>query len=421
MAAATEGARVADPDLEGALSAAQSALVADAVSQELRAKARSPGGACANCGSKLAGPHCHVCGQLADNLHRPVWSLVAEAFEGLFSLDGRFLTTVPALMFRPGRVSATYLKGARARYMTPFRLYLVSAVAFLLAVSIVAGDWTQIDFENRDRSQDVADAQRALAEQADDARASGDETRAVVLDQVREGLAEARGAEDAVPGAVALGDDVRRTERRRTLKCEIRGDLLPEEPDAACAAVDAVADADGSADGPFDVDVPRGELDDGVVHFGSEYLSWPLWLRRTIVHQSEVVIDDPRRFLEATNRWISRVLISLFPVYALLLAGMNFWKRRLYLYDHVVVSLHFHAFLFLLLTILIAASAVLPIWLLCIVFFVWSNLYVYKAHRLVYGSGRFSSVLRTLVLDFLYLIILAFVPLVLMIGGFLTA
>ncbi len=139
------------------------------------------------------------------------------------------------------------------------------------------------------------------------------------------------------------------------------------------------------------------------------------------MHQAEIIVDEPRRFLEAVNRWISRVLISLFPVYALLLGVMHFWKRRFFYYDHIVVSLHFHAFLFLLLTLLIAASAVVPVWLLCLVFLLWSNYALYKTHRLVYECGRFSSVLRTLVLDFLYLIILMFVPVVLVIGGFLTA
>jgi len=114
------------------------------------------------------------------------------------------------------------------------------------------------------------------------------------------------------------------------------------------------------------------------------------------------------------------MLIALFPIYAGLLALSHFWKRRFYYYDHVVVSLHFHAFIFLMLTIAIAASVVVPFWLLFLGVLVWSNVYLYKTHRLVYGCGRFSSGLRTLVLDVAYFVILLIALVVLLIGGFLT-
>jgi hypothetical protein len=410
-------------DVEGVVGAGESALVADAGAAEIRVKAKGVHGPCANCGAPLSGPHCHECGQLADDLHRPVWSLVADAFEGLFSLDGRFLKTVPALLFRPGQVSATYLKGGRARFVQPFRLYLFSALAFLLAVSLVTGDWTDIDFDGGDRAQELTEAQRDLEEQIEEAREDGDDTRAAVLEDVLRGLeagapsaadeAEAaEGEEEAEAGSEADGDDagardaddqaeLARLSRRRQFKCDVRNELLPEELGSCAALIKEVGDSNIG-------------MDEGV-------RDWPIALRRHLVRQAETVIDDPSRFLESVNRWMSRVLIGLFPVYALLLGIMHFWKRRFFYYDHVIVSLHFHAFLFLMLTILIAAYVVLPIWLLCVVFFVWSNLYLYKTHRLVYGSGRFTSVLRTLVLDFAYLIILSFVPIVLAIGGFLTA
>jgi hypothetical protein len=408
--------RVAGGDIEGVIGAAEGALVADAAAQETKAKARGAGDTCANCGVTLEGAHCHVCGQLADDLHRPIWSLVADAFEGLFSLDGRFLKTVPALLFQPGRVSANYLKGARARFVQPFRLYLFSAVVFLLAVSIVAGDWTNIeldgpgpDFGEESLEESLAELDRVQAELAAEV---GPEA-AAGLARAREGIEAARAAREAVPGDVPRGVEVVRAEQRLQSKCAVRRELLPEEPVAECAAY--AGDEGGRRDIGVEFDDEDMSLNLGGI------AEWPLGVRRRLMRQADTVIDDPSRFLEAVNRWISRVLISLFPVYALLLAIMHFWKRRLFFYDHMIVSLHFHAFLFLILTILIASSAVLPFWLLCVVFVIWSNIYLYKTHRLVYGSGRFTAALRTLVLDFLYLIILSFVPVVLMVGGFLTA
>jgi hypothetical protein len=100
---------------------------------------------------------------------------------------------------------------------------------------------------------------------------------------------------------------------------------------------------------------------------------------------------------------------------------MHFWKRRFYFYDHLIVSLHFHSFVFVLTSALILASWIAPVWALAIVFVLWGHYYIYRVHRSVYGCGRVSSVVRTLVLDLLYLCVLLFVPVVLLVGGFVTA
>lgn len=407
------GSTVIASDIESALEAGQDALVADAAAAELKAGAGKAKGPCANCGAELVGPHCHVCGQVADTMRHPLWTLLADAMEGLFSLDGRFLKTVPPLLLRPGRVSATYLKGARARFVQPFRLYLFSAVVFLLAVSVVTGDWTSIEFDGFDAPSDPAERQAAIEEltrsieelDADIAEFQADglpTPPAMVGARSRlEAMSEELGERPPLPSVAPPGSG--RPEGRADMKCQVRRAFLPEEL------------GDCTPEPP-----PGGgsiELD------GAEnVLNWPIGTRRYIVHQADVVIDDPSRFLESVNRWLSRVLIGLFPVYALLLAIMNFWKRRLYYYDHLVVSLHFHAFLFLFVAGLIALSALLPIWLLIMAFLVWSNVYVYRVHRLVYGSGRFSAGLRTLLIDWFYfLVVMSVVPVVLAIGGFLTA
>jgi len=385
----------------------EDAVVADAAVQEIKPRRRWEGESCANCGADLAGPHCHVCGQVADDLHRPIWALVHDAMEGLFALDGRFLKTVPPLLLRPGRVSEKYLSGSRARFVQPVRLFLFASVVFLLAVSIATGDWTDVSFDDSDFD----------AEALEEAN--------VELEELRDGLAaEGRGSPPGVALAQAEVDaalervrdrtngsaddphlrELHRIQRLQERKCEVRGNLVPEDVGATCAAILASLEAnnDGSSI----------QLDD--------YSDLPLGVRRLVARNTERIIDDPRVYLEEVNRWMSRMLIALFPIYAALLALTHFWKRRFYYYDHIVVSLHFHAFIFLLLTIAIAASVVVPIWLLIPTVLVWSNVYLYRTHRLVYGCGRFSSGLRTLTLDVAYLVILFFALVVLLIGGFLT-
>ena len=89
---------------------------------------------CRNCETLTVGKYCHACGQLAQNFHRPIFGLTAEALGDFFSLDGRIARTIPALLFIPGRVTRHYLDGKRQRYVPPFRLYLLASFIFFLVL-----------------------------------------------------------------------------------------------------------------------------------------------------------------------------------------------------------------------------------------------------------------------------------------------
>jgi hypothetical protein len=92
------------------------------------------GSACANCGTALAGPYCHVCGQDADDHHRSIAHLAWEGLEGLTHLDGRLAQTLPLLLFRPGRLARDHLEGRRARHVPPFRLFLICLLVFMFVL-----------------------------------------------------------------------------------------------------------------------------------------------------------------------------------------------------------------------------------------------------------------------------------------------
>lgn len=104
-----------------------------------RKEAAPPGSPCANCATPLMGRWCWNCGQAGEDFHRSIWRLIAEVVEGLFHLDGRAWTTLPALMWRPGRLTRAYLDGHRAPQIPPLRLFLVVLLAVFLAGSF-AGD-----------------------------------------------------------------------------------------------------------------------------------------------------------------------------------------------------------------------------------------------------------------------------------------
>lgn len=363
-------------------------------------------GVCSNCGTKLSGPVCHSCGQTADGYHRPIWELFAEVFDGLFGVEGRLWRTVPPLMFQPGKLTRQYLSGVRARYVLPFRLYLTASILFF----IVFGAMTS--FENIGEPGDVVDAE-AVQEQMDDAADAmdqglanipglSDEERAAAVEAMRDqgvNLSEL----DALNEDPAVRE-ARQNAWREETKLEIRRALLPE-------------------DYPEDADTTDGEdavvdMEDGVtVSVSDDVGDLPYWIRERLAEQAGKIIDDNgAAMIEEMFEWAPRLMFLLLPIYALLLAVTHFYKRGYYLYDHLVVSLHFHAYIFFLFVLLFALAPVLSGWGV-LIFLVWSNYYLYRIHRVVYSHGRFSSLLRTIFMDFVYLIILMFGMFALLIIG----
>lgn len=386
------------------------AVIADAAGSEARAAQRASrsrfgsdtGGQCSNCGTPLKGRICHSCGQNSDSFHRPVWSLLWEVLDGLIGLDGRLWRTLPALMFRPGYLTRKYLEGVRARYVQPFRLYLFASVIFFLLFSFGNSGWDNVGDGTPALSEEQ---QAALAEEldalaAEDPEASEDIQR--IIDELTGGQGEPGDVGD-ISVQDALSDDGIQTE----MQDRVRRQLLPEDYPGEAA--------------PDSTDVVVGEPDDLQVSIDTGGLTGlPYAARQQLARQLERVIDDPSLLFSAMQRWLPRLLFVLLPIYALILAVGQVWRRGFYFYDHLIVSLHLHAFLFVLF-ILMQPVGYLVGGLPFLIFLVWSNYYLYRIHRVVYEHGRFMSVIRTLTLDLTYLVVLLLAAVVLTFVGLMFA
>src|SRR5512147_213294 len=122
---------------------------------------------CRNCEAPLAGPYCSSCGQRVRGSARSMGTLLLEARDSLVHLDGRLWQTLQALALRPGFLTLEYFRERRARYVSPFRLYLAASLVFF-SLAFVSGrpEGTALDEEDR------AEARRELAEAAAELRAN---------------------------------------------------------------------------------------------------------------------------------------------------------------------------------------------------------------------------------------------------------
>jgi hypothetical protein len=87
---------------------------------------------CLNCGAVVHGRFCHVCGQENIPPKESFWHLVTHFMYDITHFDGKFFSTLKYLLFRPGFLSHEYLRGRRASYLHPIRMYVFTSAFFFL-------------------------------------------------------------------------------------------------------------------------------------------------------------------------------------------------------------------------------------------------------------------------------------------------
>ena len=118
----------------------------DAVTGAMLARAVEPAhgeahqaghGDCLNCGAPLGGPYCAQCGQAA-HMHRSFAAIGHDLVHGVLHLEGKIFTTLPELALRPGKLTRRYVHGERAKFVSPFALFLFSAFLMYAVFSLTS-------------------------------------------------------------------------------------------------------------------------------------------------------------------------------------------------------------------------------------------------------------------------------------------
>jgi hypothetical protein len=87
---------------------------------------------CLNCGTTVYGRYCHVCGQENIEPKESAWHLITHFFNDFTHFDGKFFSTLKDLLFKPGFLPKEYMRGRRAAYLNPIRMYIFTSFIFFL-------------------------------------------------------------------------------------------------------------------------------------------------------------------------------------------------------------------------------------------------------------------------------------------------
>jgi hypothetical protein len=88
---------------------------------------------CKNCETTFSGKFCPQCGQSVKEFDKSLSFVIYDFAGNFFAFDTRFFHTFLYLLIRPGFLTNEFVKGRRASYAPPFRIFIfVSFVLFFL-------------------------------------------------------------------------------------------------------------------------------------------------------------------------------------------------------------------------------------------------------------------------------------------------
>ena len=369
---------------------------------------------CENCGAAKQGAFCAVCGQNDRNYRRNVFPVVAEALAETFETDSRLFRTLGVLFTRPGFLSKEFSENRRAHYLSPFRLYLFTSIAFffVLSLSIDMPDGLPGSGDGRPPFLRVGpgDAPPGLgARQADGESDDAQESTAAEVDVAVRGsrvrvavagervLGTADGDEESdEPGPAPAGQPREFTAEQQAGIERLRESL--DEPrrrklrELLSRPVIGPAIADGVEDIPAEAYAEMGDY--------SRHLSGQL-------------VDILHRPFDAARAWLENLPIAMFcllPFYALLLKILYIRPKRYYS-EHLVFGMHIHTVAYIVFTVMVLIPDAPSVGWLGPLLLLALAVYYFLALKRYYGNGAFLTLVKYVILAGLYsfLLILALV------------
>jgi hypothetical protein len=354
---------------------------------------------CLNCGEVLTGQHCSHCGQRAKVRVLSLWGLLKDVFGDLTNFDSRLWRTLIPLAFRPGLLTQDFLRGRRASYTPPFRMYLILSVAFFLLAQLGNDPGSSLKFNvdekggaNLQLMDGGADApaeaaQPAPSKAAEPAGAAG----AKATPAPRKLTTEEQQIVDAIVKRLP------EKERARVRK-EMAADFAKASP-ADIAAVQKVM-KDPCGEDTLKVDIgPMGE-------------KYEPRLREAC---RKIVADTPS-FGRALFENIPKMMFIFLPLIAVVLYVLYLGSGRYYV-EHLLFVVHYHAFFFLGGIVILLLEG-LKTWtngtaagtafnavegVVTAAFVLYIPWYLYRAMRRVYGQGRIVTLVKYSTLGVAYL------------------
>ena len=374
---------------------------------------------CLNCGTALTGRYCPNCGQENTEPKETVWTLVSHFFNDITHFDGKFFSTGKYLLTRPGFLSSEYIKGRRASYLHPIRMYVfTSAFFFIIFFSLFNPAEITEKKDSREQLKELTDASNSLSKTLavkNDADLNDPDLRAAIL----------RSRENIDAHAAVLKKDAEEEARLDSIKQQ----QLKAKADTAKKY--APADRSGLKIKEYD---PKDNKNFKLTNINVFY-TLPAydsvqqalpekkrddWLKRAMTRKSillrEKYGDNNKEamalFMEKYMHTLPQALFVSLPVFAFLLL-LLYARRDFYYADHAIFSIHVYCASLIVLLVYFSVDKLQIAadwqWLSVVKFIIVLGIlfYLYKAMRKFYKQNRVKTIFKFILLNMFSLVVVA--------------
>jgi len=347
---------------------------------------------CLNCQADLQGRFCHVCGQENIEPKESFWQLVTHFMYDITHFDGKFFSTLKYLLFKPGFLSHEYLRGRRAGYLHPIRMYVFTSAFFFLIF---------FSFNQEDSVVKITETQPTAASLLKKL----EKDRLALVNELNDSMPAI--AQKVIKMSIAASDsDIALIKRDTTARDKLKTlnktnfTLLGSSSKDTLYKNVTVYDS-------IQEKLPPSEKDNFIVRR----------FARQKIHLKEKYKGDNKAIWTAVidkfNHLFPQMLFVSLPLFALVLQLLYVRKKSFFYVNHVVYSIHLYCGTFIIILAGMGMAGLVqlvgiddPGWLKTI-FTLAGFFYWYKSMRNFYTQRRAKTIVKYVIVLFLSLIIMA--------------
>ena len=390
---------------------------------------------CLNCGHPLdiSDKYCPNCSQANSTKKLTLKDFFDEFFSSLINYDSKLLTTLYALLLRPGRITKDYVNGKRVTYTNPFRFLL--SLAFLYFLMFTYNN----RFSNLDEAAKNFDGTIMNGPISFDLDSGNLEVDSVALEKQSEKAIKTLDSLKNVNPDIMAG--LKKFDSIKTDDPEMSSQL--NYLDSLGVFMQGVSEKKKQKDSFMDTD-PAGyfkslEKKSGMDAFTKKAEFFGLYIKKDTLYNCEQamtnynieetttnkmafnfsnsiwkVMSQPGTWINDTISKLPFIIFFFLPVFTVFISLV--YIRNNYTYtDHLIFSFHNQSLLFILLILSLTLDTIFDINSSGIFLLIF-GFYLYKAMRKFYGQGRFKTIVKYIFLNTIFMI-LAFLTIIVTFTG----
>jgi hypothetical protein len=380
---------------------------------------------CLNCSTPLdvEDKYCHQCGQLNSKKQLALQDFFGEFFSNIFSYDSRIWRTIKHLLFKPGYVSRQFISGKRLSYTNPFRFFLSVCIVFFLMiqlenfVNIFTEDQIEkavADVKNNDADINF-DNGLALVDQ-DDKKNNGQLTQQELQKIAEKPIVGNYIAKQIRRGqAAAMAADSLAIEESKKEKDLSTNELTQKDMDSLGAVNSILKQIEFYSDFYNEHKIADPATALAQMKHNNTLYNKSIY-EKIILMQN--ISSDPSILVDIILPKLP-VFLFLFTPFLTLFLWLLYARRNFTYMEHLIFTFNTFTFTFLcmILMMLIKWLSLGYVNLNQFFFLFIGPFYLYKSLRNFYGQRRFKTMIKFLLISFIFVVVLLLgVSLLLLIG-----